>query len=45
MPGEFSGLGLDERGSGVPLLRTPWTVGMRPVISVDRLGMHTGVAT
>ncbi len=32
-------------GSGMPLLRTPCTDGIRPVIRLARLGMHTGLAT
>ncbi|HMJ30909.1 MAG TPA: hypothetical protein VK512_19540 [Xanthobacteraceae bacterium] len=36
---------LDSSESGEPLLRTPCTDGMRPAISVARLGMQTGVAT
>ena len=30
---------------GHPVLRTPCTDGMRPVIKLARLGMHTGLAT
>ena len=30
--------------SGMPLCLTPWSDGIRPVISVARLGMQMGVA-
>jgi hypothetical protein len=36
---------LARSDSGEPLLRTPCSDGIRPVISVERLGMQTGVAT
>ena len=32
-------------GQGAPLCRSPWTEGIRPVISEARLGMQTGRAT
>ena len=33
-----------SRESGMPLWRTPWSDGIRPVIKVARLGMQMGVA-
>ena len=33
-----------SRESGMPLCRTPWREGIRPVINVARFGMQMGVA-